>query len=321
MRLHGPLITVLMCVAAVSSSSRAEEVVGRSVTLIVPFLPGGGNDVLARAIAPLIASRLGPGVEVNVVNKPGAGGEIGWGALVDAPPDGRTIGMIVDPVIQAIPIEREARFSLDRIDPLVALARDPVVWSVAADSPFKTVRDAIVAARAKPGKVGIATSGVGSDDDLGVLRVERATGVRFAHIPFEGGTADATAASSHRAHVVAHNLGEALRARRDRHLRILGVMSRAREPAAPDIPTFIESGVDSEMAAVRGIGAPRGVPVAERGRLVEAILGAARDPVFVERATADHQFARVLGPVEYAAEIAANDKRYRALWDKSPWGR
>lgn len=321
MRLHGPLIAALMCVVAISSSARAEGAGDRSVTLIVPFLPCGGNDVLARAIAPLIASRLGPGVEVSVQNRPGAGGEIGWGALVDAPLDGRTIGMIVDPVIQAIPIEREARFSLDRIDPLVALARDPVVWSVAADSPFKSVRDAIVAARAKPGKVGVATSGVGSDDDLGVLLVERATGVRFAHIPFEGGTADAAAASTHKVHIVAHNLGEALRATRDRHLRILGVMSRTSEPAAPGVPTFMDAGVDSEMAAVRGIGAPRGVPAAERERLVEAILGAARDPVFVEKALEDHQFPRVLGPVEYATEIADNDKRYRALWNRTPWGR
>jgi len=321
MRLLGSLVAVLTCVVAMSSLSRADEGAARSVTLIVPFLQGGGNDVLARALAPLIGARLGPGVEVNVVNKPGAGGEIGWGALVDAAPDGRTIGMIVDPVIQAIPIEREARFTLESIDPLAALVRDPEVWSVPADSPLQSVGDAIVAARAAPGRVGIATSGVGSDDDLGVSRVERATGVRFAHIPFEGGTADALAASAHRVHIVAHNLGEALRAMRERPLRILGVMSRTREAAASEIPTFAEAGVDAEMAAVRGIGAPRGIPTAERSRLIEAILGAAGDPAFVERARADFQFTRVLGPDEYATEIAANDRIYRALWDKAPWGR
>lgn len=321
MRLSGPLVVMMGLVAAVPARSLADDALDRSVSLIVPFPEGGGNDTLARTLAPLIAQRLGPSSTVNVVNLPGAGGEIGWGALADAEPDGRTIGMIVDPVIQAIPIEREARFTLRRLDPLVALVRDPVVWSVSDDSPLRSVSDVIAAAKARPGKVGIATSGVGSDDDLSVLRVERATGVRFAHVPFEGGTADARAVLARRVDVVAHNLGEALRARRLGPLRTLGVMSEAREPAALEVPTFVEAGVDAVMAAVRGVGAPRGLESRTRERLVAAIIGAANDPEFIRRARDDFQFVRVLGPDAYAQEIDSNDKRYRALWAKTPWGR
>lgn len=292
----------------------------RPITLIVAYEAGGVTDVTARMLAPFIEKHL-DGARVEVVNRPGAGGEIGFAALANAPADGYTIGFINTPNLVSIPIERQARFSLDRLDPLVNIVDEPAVWAVPADSPFRTVADAIHQAQANPDAVTLGTTGVGSDDQLALLLVQRQARVQFSHVPFSSPSAKQKALAAKRIEVGGQTLGEGLRAMATGQARVLGVMSNERWKPAPDLPTFKEQGVPVVMASLRGIGAPKGLPAEVRDTLVEALAKAAGDPGFIAQAEATDRYQplRVLMPEAFAAELARLDAELRALWQSSPW--
>lgn len=293
----------------------------RPVTLLVGFDQGGSTDVLARQLAPYLARHLGPDARVEVVNRPGASGELAFAAIADAMPDGYTIGFINTPNVVAIPIERSARYTLDRLDPLVNVVDDPGVWTVAADSPFTSVADVVAAARAQPGAITISTTGVGSDDHLTVLLMQGLAGVEFAHRPFPGSAAAYRALQSARVLVCGQNVAEGLRLRQTDPIRVVGVTSPRRWPAAADIPTFAEQGYDVVMSSQRGVAAPHGLPPAIRSALVGALKAALADPAFVAEARSPetYQALRVLGPDAFAAALRAQDRQLRALWQRSPW--
>lgn len=292
----------------------------RPITLIVAYEAGAATDVTARMLAPFLEKHL-DGARIEVVNRPGAGGEIGFAALAGSPADGYTIGFINTPNLVSIPIERQARFSLDGVDPLVNIVDEPAVWTVPADSPFRTVADAINQAQANPDAVTLGTTGVGSDDQLAMLLVQRQARVQFSHVPFSSPSAKQKALVAKRIDVGGQTLGEGLRAMATGQARILGVMSNERWKSAPDLPTFKEQGVPVVMASLRGIGAPKGLPTDVRGTLVKALIKAARDPDFIAQAEATDRYQplRVLMPEAFAAELARLDAELRALWQSSPW--
>ncbi|WP_246337756.1 tripartite tricarboxylate transporter substrate binding protein [Azospirillum oleiclasticum] len=291
----------------------------RPVTLIVPFAAGGSTDVTARMIAPYIEKNLHAGARVVVSNIQGGGGDVGFATISGAIPDGHTIGFINTPSFLTIPLERQARFDPKLFDPLVAIVDDPSTVVVPAGSAIATPVDLVAFARTTPQKASFATTGVGSDEQLSMLKLQELGGVRFVHIPFPGGAHIYRALRNGNVMVAGMNLSEALRAREEGRITILGQMSRNRHPVAPDLPTFREMGFDIAMGAMRGIAAPRGLPDDVRQVLVDAITAAAADPDFQAKAKATYQPLRILGPDAFADELTAMDRDYRALWAVSPW--
>lgn len=294
----------------------------RPITLIVAYDAGTPADAAARLLAPFLERRLG-GARVQVVNKPGAGGEVGFAALAQANPDGYTLGLIATPNIVTIPIERQARFALSDLDPLVNLIDDPAVWLVPADSPFVTVADVVAQAKATPGAVTVGTTGAGSDDHLALLMLQRQAGASLLHVPFSNLRASQKAMLGRKIQIGGQAVSDTLRASAAEPLRLLGVMSRERSPNAPEAKTFAEQGFPVVMGALRGIGAPRGLPPDVRARLVEAITKAAEEPDFRAKADAKDslQPLRLLSSEEFAAELARLDEALRSLWRSSPWLR
>lgn len=310
---------VALAMSAVVPSMAEAAYPEKPVTIIVAYDVGGSTDVTARLLAPFIEKYLGARVEV--VNKPGAGGEIGFAAIADAAPDGYTVGFINTPNLVSIPIERQARFALDRLDPLVNVVDDPSIWTVTADSSFGSLKDVIDFAKANPASVTVGTTGVGSDDQLAMLFVQRRAGVQFLHVPFTGSNAAQKAMLAKKIKLLGQNLGEGLRAQAVEQVRILGVMSKQRWKSAPDVPTFAEQGFGVEMSSLRGIGAPKGLPPDVRAKLIEAVTKATQDPEFVAKAEAKETFQplRVLAPDAFAAELKELDGELRSLWQSEPW--
>ena len=309
-----------LAVSSTAMSTAQAAYPEKPITMIVAYDGGGSTDVTARLLAPFIAKHLG-GAQIEVVNKPGAGGEIGFAAIADSAPDGYTIGFINTPNVASIPVERQARFSLDRLDPLYNIVDDPGIWTVTADSPFKTLKDVIEHAKANPNTVTVGTTGVGSDDQLAMLLVQRQAGVQFTHVPFSGSAANHKAMLAKKIQICGQNLGEGLRALNSDPIRILGVMSADRLKTAPDLPTFKEQGYSVLMASLRGIGAPKGLPADVRTALIGAISKAVADPEFLAKAEAKETFQplRVLGPDAFAAELKQLDAELKSLWQVSPW--
>lgn len=292
----------------------------RPINMIVAYAPGGGTDLIARAIAPFIEKYLGAGTRILVVNRPGAGGEIGFAALAAAAPDGYTIGFVNTPGLLTVPIERKSTFTWQSFDLLGNLVDDPGNFSVHADSPFKNLADLAAYAKANPNAVSVGTSGKGSDDHLAMLLFEKIAGVKMNHIPFKGAADVRTALAGKQVVVGAINVGEALQyAKGGSPMRNLGQMSKARTVLAPDLPTFKEQGYDIELASLRGMAAPKGLPQDIRERLVKAVETAVGDPQFQAQAAKFYAPLRYLPPPKYEAELRAAEVQFRQLWKEIPW--
>src|SRR5947209_11611126 len=194
---------LLAILALAWSASVLAEYPERPINLIVAYPPGGGTDLVARAIAPYLEKYLGGGPKMVIVNRSGAGGEVGMAALANAQPDGYTIGFVNTPPLLTVPIERTAQFGGPaRFELLGNIIDDPCNFAVHADSEFRTLNDLAAYARANPGKVTVGSTGVGSDDHLVMLMFERAAGVKMIHVPFKG-TAETKAALASRQITVA----------------------------------------------------------------------------------------------------------------------
>lgn len=290
------------------------------INMIVAYAPGGGTDIIARVLARYIEKYLGNDAKVVVLNRPGAGGAIGFGALASAPPDGYTIGFINTPNVLTIPIERKATFTWQSFDLLGNVIDDPGNFSVHAENPIKSLGELAAYAKANPGATSVGTTGLGSDDHLAMLLFERAAGVKMNHIPFKGAAEVHASIASRQIVVAAMNVGEALQyAKGGTPLRNLGQMSVARTTLAPNLPTFKEQGYDIVLASLRGVAAPKGLPPAIRDSLVKAIERSVNDPQFQAQAASYFAPMRYLPPARYEAELQNAEVQFRQLWKEMPW--
>ena len=310
------LAALAACASSVSHAAWPDQ----PINMILAYAPGGGTDIIARAIVPFIEKNLGDGARIVILNKPGAGGDIGFGAIAAAQPDGYTIGFINTPPVITIPIERKSAWNWQSYDLLGNVVDDPGTFCVHNESPIKTLADLAAYAKANPKVVTVGTTGIGSDDHLAMLMFGKSAGVAMTHVPFKGSSETRTAITGKHITVAAINVGEAQQyLKAGSPLRCLGQMTAKRLSMAPDWPTFKERGYDFEMASLRGIAAPKGLPPAIRERLVKAIEKAVVDPAFI--AVAERAFApvRFLGPSAYEAELKAGDTMFRQLWNELPW--
>jgi len=292
----------------------------KPITMIVSYAPGGGTDLTARAIAPYIEKYLGNNARIIILNKSGAGGAIGFAQLAASPADGYTIGMINTPNVLTIPIERKSDFHWQRYDLLGNLVDDPDGFSVHNDDPIKNLKDLAAYAKAHPGDVTVGTTGAGSDDHLAMLQFERAADVKLNHIPFKGAADVRTALAGKQIKVAAINIGEAMQAiKGGTPMRNLGSMSATRSSMAPDLPTFKEQGYDIELASLRGLAAPKGLPPDVRDALVKAVAQATNDPEFKSKAASIYAPLRFLPPDQYANELKKTEAEFNALWKVIPW--
>ena len=289
----------------------------RAITLVVAFAAGGGTDLAARTIARFMEKDLG--VAVTVLNRPGAGGEIGFAELARARPDGYTIGFINTPHIVTLPIERRTRFQLSDFTLIANIVDDPGGLWVLADSPYRSLADLLAAARARPESIGYGTTGIGSDDHLAMLALERQANVRFLHVPFGGSAQVKQNLMSRAIPVAVMNVAEGVIDQRQGLLRGLAQMGETRWAPVGDIPTLKELGFDVVEGSMRGMAAPAGMPPAVLARLALSVQRTVDDPEFKAAATQQSLPLRFLAPDAYAAELRELQARYQALWARHPW--
>ncbi len=314
------LPAIAICAAAIAPAVAQAAYPEQSIKLVVAYPPGGGTDIIARLTAQYMQKHLGPNASFVVINRPGAGGAIGFTELTTAPPDGYTIGFINTPNVLTIPIERKVNFHWEKYDLLGNVVDDPGNFSVHADTPIKSLAELATYAKANPGAVTYGTTGIGSDDHLAALAFERAAGVKLTHVPFKGAAEVHNAIAGKQIMVAAMNIGEALQYQKGgTPLRHLGQMSEKRSNLAPNVPTFKEQGFDVIMASLRGLAAPKGLPSAVREQLVSALQKAVADPEFQAKAAGYFAPLRYLAPAAYAAELKADEAGFKQLWQAAPW--
>lgn len=253
----------------------------RGVMLIVPYGAGGGTDITARLLAKDLEPALGK--PVTVENRAGGGGWVGWGALAAARPDGYMLGYLNVPSMYAGYLDRQynRKETLESFTPLMNHVIDYNVWAVKPDSPFKTVKDVIDAAKKSPEHITIAAYGAGGDDHIAILSIEAETGTKFVTVHHRSTAEGKTQALGGHIQVLAANVSEIAEEVKGGQLRLLGVMSPQRSKFLPNAPTFKEQGFNQVWSVSRGIAAPAGLP----GN-VETTLNAALEKTLTSR---EHQ--------------------------------
>lgn len=318
--LRRSLAAMTLCATAIVPGLAHAAYPEQPIKMVVAYATGGGTDIIARLMAQYMQKHMGNNASIVVMNRPGAGGAIGFTEVVNAKPDGYTIGFINTPNVLTIPIERKVSFHWSNYDLLGNVVDDPGNFSVHADTPIKSLGELAAYAKANPGAVTYGTTGIGSDDHLAALMFERAAGVKLTHVPFKGGAEVHNAIASKQIFMAAMNIGEALQFQKGgTPLRHLGQMSDKRSNLAANVPTFKEQGFKVIMASLRGIAAPKGLPPAVREQLVDAVQKAVSDPEF--QAKASNYFAplRYLAPAAYAAELKEDEAEFQQLWQVMPW--
>lgn len=243
----------------------------RNITLIVPYGAGGGTDVTARMLARDLEAELGK--PVTVENRAGGGGWVGWGALAQAKPDGYTIGYLNVPSIYAGYLDRQYKRSetLESFTPLMNHVLDYNVWAVKADSPFKSIKDVIEAAKKTPDTITVSAFGAGSDDHLATLSIQAETGAKLIIVHHKSTAEAKTAALGGHIHVLGANISEVAAEAKAETIRVLGVMAPQRSRFLPNVATFKEQGFNQVWSVSRGIAAPAGLPGDVQAKLTAAL--------------------------------------------------
>jgi hypothetical protein len=216
-------------------------------------------------------------------------------------------------------MERQARFRLEDFSLIGNIVDDPGGLWVRADSDIHSFADLIAAARARPETISYGTTGVGSDDHLAVLALERATGTKFLHVPFAGSAQVKQNLISRALQLGSMNMSEALNDMRHGVLRPLAQMAATRWEMTPQVPTLRELGHDVIEGSMRGMAAPAGLPAEVLARLALSVRRTVDDPAFQEAARSQSLPLRFLDPAAYLAELQALRVGYQALWNQHPW--
>ncbi|MEL0578169.1 tripartite tricarboxylate transporter substrate binding protein [Pectobacterium punjabense] len=292
----------------------------KPIQMLVAFAPGGGTDIAARSIAHYLEKHLGNNARIAVINKPGAGGEIGWTVLAQSKPDGYTIGMINPPATNALVVEGKAKFTMNDFQPIANIVYDPGILVVNKDSPYKTLAQFIDVARQSPDTLVIGTSGAaGSSEHVAILNLNRLANVQFK-AAFFGSTAPVRqAVLGNHVPAATMNLSEALPLAREGQIRILGLMAEQRYPLLKDAPTFREQQIDLVAGTSRGIAAPKGTPPEIVAKLEKALHAVINDPEYLEAAQKAEIPLNYLNAHGYSTLIQRINTDLAETWKLTPW--
>jgi tripartite-type tricarboxylate transporter receptor subunit TctC len=278
------LSRIALCLAAAAAiacaialPSFALDYPTKPLRLIVGVAAGGANDTVARLVAQALAERLGQPVVVE--NRPGAGGNIGLEAVVNAPPDGHTLLFATSTNALSASFYDNANVNFARdIAPVASLVRGPLIMEVNPSFPAKTIPEFIAYAKANPGKINMASAGIGNLTHVAGELFMMLTGTRFTHVPYRGGAPAVADLIGGQVQVYFDGISGSLAYIRAGKLRALGVTSAQRADVLPDVPSIAEFVPGYEAAGWYGIGVPREVPAEIVDRLNKDINASLADP-------------------------------------------
>ncbi len=232
----------------------------KPIELVVHTAPGGGNDVLARAIAVMAEKEKLLPVRINVFNKPGGNGAVAAAFLAERKGEPHTIGLITSNWIIGPLVTSEAKVTMQDLTLIAQLVSEPALIAVRADSPYRTLRDFIEAAKAKPGALKQSGGTLTARDSIMRHVLQKETGTRWAFISFPGGGERIAALLGGHVDMMIiepEEAGENIRAGK---IRVIAQIADKRLPAFPNVPTLKEAGYDVALVPqIRGVVAPPGI--------------------------------------------------------------
>jgi len=278
------LVAGAAALPAMARVASAQSYPTMPVRLIVPFPAGSTSDLLARPVAQRLQERLGQPFILE--NRPGAGGMVGAEAVVRASPDGHTLLLVAGAHTINATLYDKLGFNFIRdIAPIAGISRDTAIMSVNPSLPAKTVPEFIAYAKANPGKLNMASSGVGSPGHVFGELFKMMTSVDMVHVPYRGSPAAFADLIGGQVHVMFETSLSSTPHVRAGTIRGLAVTAAVRSQSLPDLPTVSEFVPEYEASAVWGLGAPRNTPTEIIDKLNMEINAALADPTFKARLT------------------------------------
>lgn len=247
--------------AALAASALAQgKYPSRPIEVVVPFAPGGGTDNLMRTIVGIIDENKWSPVPINVVNRAGGSGVVGYTYLINKKGDPHVIAGAAPTIVSARVEGRLPAGHRDGMTVLMIVAIDELMLSVRADSPFQTIDDFVKAAREKPGTLTVAGTGTNSEDHIFTHLFEKAAGIKVKYVPFQSGGECVAALMGGHVDAGVMNPNEIIAQVEAKKARNLAVAAKKRMPDAPDVPTFAERGYEFYWEQMRGVVGTAGMP-------------------------------------------------------------
>lgn len=303
-----------LVLGAVPSTAAEPEFPGRKpITLVVPFAPGGGNDILARLIAPKMSQLLGQTIVIE--NKPGAGGNLGTDVVAHAPADGHTLVIASSQVTMNPYLGMKVPFQIERdFEPVGLIASVPIVLVANKDEPYKTLQDFIQYSRSNPGKLSYSSPGNGTPQHLAGEVFAKLNKTEMLHVPYRGTAPSITDLLGGQVQVSFATFASAIQHVQAGKLRALGIAGQKRSALMPDLPTFAEAGVTGYEAGLwYSLLAPAKTPPAIVNKVNAALVAALKSPEVAEQLTKQGFEAQSSTPGELKAYISKELARWERV--------
>lgn len=314
-RVNRRTVAALLAVACAGAGglTRAQQSYpNKPVRLVVPFAPGGSTTLIARLLAERLSQSIGQPVVID--NRAGAGGNVGMEYVARAEPDGYTllhapIGMAINPHLY----QRMSFNPLKDFEFISMFASTPNLLVVHPSVPARNIGELIAYAKANPGKLTYASSGIGTSSHLAAEMLKAVAGIYILHIPYRGGAPAMQDLIGGQVSMLFEQVPAVLPQVRDGRVRALGITSEKRLPIAPEIPAISETLKSFEVTVWNGIVAPKGTPRPIVSLLNAEIVKILRDPTF-QAEMARHGTATLPStPEEYGLRLAKETERWAKI--------
>ena len=298
--------------AAVPAGAQQGEFPTRPIRMIVPFPPGGSNDVLSRYVGAKLTDRLGQQIVID--NRGGANGIIGADLAANAPADGYTLLMVstswvMNAAVRELPYDVEKSF-----DPITTIGSSPNSIVVNPSGPYRVLADLVNAAKARPGSISYAHTGVGGFNHFGGELFKKVAGIDMVPIAYKGGGPAMIDVIASQVPVMFSSVTQTLTHVRAGRLKLLAIGAAKRNQAVPDVPTVAESGYPGyEVYVWWGFVAPHGTPRPVMDKLRQEFAAILKDPETLKRLAADAAEPQLLAPAEMRKMVHDDVQRWRGV--------
>ncbi|QRQ85129.1 tripartite tricarboxylate transporter substrate binding protein [Cupriavidus oxalaticus] len=303
----------VLAATALGAAAQAPYPAQKPITMVVPFAPGGGNDILARAIAPKMSQLLGQTIVIE--NKPGAGGNLGADYVAHAAPDGYTLVIASSQITMNPFLGMKVPFQVERdFEPVGLIASVPIMLVANPAQPFRTLQEFIQYTRANPGKLSYSSPGPGTPQHLAGEVFAKLNKTELLHVPYRGTGPSITDLMGGQVQISFATFASSIQFVRAGKLRALGIAGKKRSALMPDLPTFAEAGIAGYDAELwYSLLAPARTPKAVVDKVNAALVAALKSPDVAGQLAKQGFEPQASTPAELKAYIGKEMSRWQRV--------